>query len=135
MQSAVEADLNQLKVVFGLHARLDPAVDTSEILKEISARLREELDYDLEARHTRLYGAIFAGDPRIRVLVGEALYDANFNADVTATFQVNPLGNPIPVITIRCSSGRARLAGEIIATISWRFHPRTAPMRDRRYPP
>ena len=67
MQSAVEADLNQLKVVFGLHARLDPAVDTSEILKEISARLREELDYDLEARHTRLYGAIFAGDPRIRV--------------------------------------------------------------------
>lgn len=67
MQSAVEADLNQLKVVFSIHARMDPAVDTTEILKEISARLREELDYDLEARHTSLYGAIFSGDPRIRV--------------------------------------------------------------------
>ena len=39
-----------------IHARMDPAVDTREILKEISVVLREELDYDLEARHTRLYG-------------------------------------------------------------------------------
>ena len=30
------------------------------MLKEISARLREELDYELEARHTALYGSIFA---------------------------------------------------------------------------
>jgi predicted unusual protein kinase regulating ubiquinone biosynthesis (AarF/ABC1/UbiB family) len=67
MQSAVEADLNQLRVVFSIHARMDPAVDTREILKEISARLREELDYDLEARHTRLYGMIFEGEERIRV--------------------------------------------------------------------
>lgn len=67
MQSAVAADLNQLKLVFALHARMDPAVETSEILKEISARLREELDYDLEARHTELYALIFSGDPLIRV--------------------------------------------------------------------
>src|SRR5688572_4262373 len=67
MQSAVEADLNQLKVVFSIHARMDPAVDTREILTEISARLREELDYELEARHTRLYAQIFEDDPLIRV--------------------------------------------------------------------
>jgi predicted unusual protein kinase regulating ubiquinone biosynthesis (AarF/ABC1/UbiB family) len=67
MQSAVEADVNQLKIVFSIHARMDPAVDTTEILKEIAARLREELDYDLEARHTRLYARIFDGDPLIRV--------------------------------------------------------------------
>jgi predicted unusual protein kinase regulating ubiquinone biosynthesis (AarF/ABC1/UbiB family) len=67
MQSAVEADLTQLKAVFAVHARMNPAVATGEILKEIAARLREELDYELEARHTRLYGAIFAGDARIRV--------------------------------------------------------------------
>lgn len=59
MQSAVEADLNQLKIIFSIHARMDPAVDTSEIIQEISARLREELNYELEARHTALYGAIF----------------------------------------------------------------------------
>jgi predicted unusual protein kinase regulating ubiquinone biosynthesis (AarF/ABC1/UbiB family) len=67
MASAVEADLVQLKAVFSVHARMNPAVQTSEIQQEISARLREELDYDLEARHTRLYDAIFADEPRIRV--------------------------------------------------------------------
>ncbi|MGD9783386.1 MAG: ABC1 kinase family protein [Hyphomicrobiaceae bacterium] len=67
MQSAVEADLAQLKLVFQLHARMDPGVDTSEILKEIAARLREELDYELEARHTRLYASIFSGPDVIRV--------------------------------------------------------------------
>jgi len=67
MSSAVEADLNQLKAIFLIHSRMNPAVETGEILKEISARLREELDYDLEARHTRLYGGIFADDEQIRV--------------------------------------------------------------------
>jgi predicted unusual protein kinase regulating ubiquinone biosynthesis (AarF/ABC1/UbiB family) len=67
MQSAVEADLNQLKIVFALHARMDPGIETSQILTEIAARLREELDYDLEARHTRLYAHIFSGCDMIRV--------------------------------------------------------------------
>ncbi|MBX9590500.1 MAG: AarF/ABC1/UbiB kinase family protein [Hyphomonadaceae bacterium] len=67
MQSAVEADLTQLKVVFALHARMNPAVETAEIFTEVSARLREELDYELEARHTALYALIFKDEPRIRV--------------------------------------------------------------------
>ncbi|MEQ8823938.1 MAG: AarF/UbiB family protein [Filomicrobium sp.] len=67
MQSAVEADLSQLKLVFQIHARTDPGVDTKEIFQEISSRLREELDYVLEARHTRLYSSIFANEPMIRV--------------------------------------------------------------------
>ena len=67
MQSAVEADLNQLRVVFSLHARMNPAVDTREMLTEIAARLREELDYELEARHLALYGSIFKDDALIRV--------------------------------------------------------------------
>jgi predicted unusual protein kinase regulating ubiquinone biosynthesis (AarF/ABC1/UbiB family) len=67
MQSAVEADVTQLKVVFAIHARMDPAIETGEILKEISARLREELDYGLEASHMALYRLIFRDDPLIRV--------------------------------------------------------------------
>ncbi len=67
MQSAVEADLNQLRIVFALHARMNPAIDTGEIIQEVSARLREELDYELEARHTKLYALIFEHEPRIRV--------------------------------------------------------------------
>ncbi len=46
---------------------MNPAIETGEILKEIAARLREELDYELEARHTQLYADIFADEPRIRV--------------------------------------------------------------------
>ena len=44
MTAAVEADLNQLKLVFGIYARTDKAIDTSNIHTEISSRLREELD-------------------------------------------------------------------------------------------
>ena len=67
MQSAVEADVNQLRMVFAIHARMDPAVETGEILQEIAARLREELDYELEAGHMGLYAAIFHNDALIRV--------------------------------------------------------------------
>jgi predicted unusual protein kinase regulating ubiquinone biosynthesis (AarF/ABC1/UbiB family) len=67
MQSAVEADLNQLKLVFALHARMDRAIDTAGISEEISARLREELDYILEAAHMRLYGTLFKDHADIRI--------------------------------------------------------------------
>ena len=67
MKSAVEADLNQLKIVFLIHKRMNPAIETSEMTAEIGARLREELEYELEAAHIQLYRTIFDGDPLIRV--------------------------------------------------------------------
>ena len=67
MRAAVEADLRQLQLVFSIYRRIDKTIDTSRIHEEIGARLREELDYKREAAHTRLYGAIFADDPAIRV--------------------------------------------------------------------
>lgn len=60
MQSAVEADLAQLQVLFALHRRFDPAIDTREIYQEIGERVREELDYRREAKHTALYRNAFA---------------------------------------------------------------------------
>jgi predicted unusual protein kinase regulating ubiquinone biosynthesis (AarF/ABC1/UbiB family) len=67
MRSAVEADLSQLDVLFALHRRMDPAIDTREIAKEIGARVREELDYRREARHAALYARMLAPRPEIRV--------------------------------------------------------------------
>jgi len=67
MQSAVDADLNQLGLAFSIYARIDPAIDTREIYAEIRERLREELDYAREAAHMRLYAAIFAREPRVAV--------------------------------------------------------------------
>src|SRR6266566_7117132 len=40
MQSAVEADLQQLDWLMALHRRMDPVIDTSEAGKEIAARVR-----------------------------------------------------------------------------------------------
>ena len=55
MQSAVEADLQQLQWLLALRRRFDSAIDTTEIAKEIGARVREELDYKREAMHVALY--------------------------------------------------------------------------------
>src|SRR4029453_15501802 len=67
MQSAVEADLQQLGLLFSIHRRMDPAIDTSEIAQEIGARIREELDYRREAKHVALYRAMLDGNELIRV--------------------------------------------------------------------
>ena len=67
MASAVEADLRQLKLVFSLYERYDRAVHTEQIHAEISARLREELDYAREAQHMRLYGHMLRGEPEVHV--------------------------------------------------------------------
>ncbi len=67
MQSAVEADLSQLRFILSIYRRMEPAIDASEIAEEISARLREELDYAREARHIALYAQILKDVGAIRV--------------------------------------------------------------------
>jgi predicted unusual protein kinase regulating ubiquinone biosynthesis (AarF/ABC1/UbiB family) len=67
MQSAVEADLNQLGVLFAIRRRFDTAIDTTEIAKEIGERLREELDYEREAKHVALYRTMLGKRDDIRV--------------------------------------------------------------------
>src|SRR5437667_4347729 len=69
MASAVEADLRQLKLAMSLYERYDRAVTTAEIHAEIADRLREELDYEREAAHMRLYGEILRGEPGVAVPV------------------------------------------------------------------
>jgi predicted unusual protein kinase regulating ubiquinone biosynthesis (AarF/ABC1/UbiB family) len=67
MQSAVEADLSQLEWVFAVHRRMDPAIDTREIAKEIGERVREELDYEREAKHAALYAETLSDVEEVRV--------------------------------------------------------------------
>jgi predicted unusual protein kinase regulating ubiquinone biosynthesis (AarF/ABC1/UbiB family) len=67
MQSAVEADLQQLQWLLAIRKRLDAAIETSEVAKEIGARVREELDYRREAKHVALYGAMLDGVDSVHV--------------------------------------------------------------------
>jgi predicted unusual protein kinase regulating ubiquinone biosynthesis (AarF/ABC1/UbiB family) len=53
--------------LFAIRRRFDPAIDTREIIKEINARLREELDYRREARHVALYRLMLKSTDAVRV--------------------------------------------------------------------
>ena len=67
MQSAVEADLRQLGLLFAIHRRMNSVVDTSEVAGEIGDRVREELDYVREAKNAALYRNVLSGTPEVRV--------------------------------------------------------------------
>lgn len=67
MDSVVEADLRQLRVIIGIYRRYDRAIDPSDIHAEIAERLREELDYRREARNMRLYELMLRDEPDIHV--------------------------------------------------------------------
>ncbi len=67
MDSVVDADLRQLKLVFAAYRRMDPAIDPSEIHTEISERLKEELDYEHEGRNMALYRYMLAKEGGVHV--------------------------------------------------------------------
>ena len=55
MASAVEADLGQLKIIFKIYSSYNKSIQIREIYKEIEARLKEELDYKLEHKHSKIF--------------------------------------------------------------------------------
>jgi predicted unusual protein kinase regulating ubiquinone biosynthesis (AarF/ABC1/UbiB family) len=67
MQSVIQADLNQLKLIFSLYEKCDKAISTKYIHDELSARLFEEMDYALEARHCKLYGNMLNDEKAVHV--------------------------------------------------------------------
>jgi predicted unusual protein kinase regulating ubiquinone biosynthesis (AarF/ABC1/UbiB family) len=67
MPSTVEADLRQLRLAMAIYHRMDNAIQHEEIYKELTERLREELDYEREAAQMRLYGLMLADRPTVHV--------------------------------------------------------------------
>ena len=67
MASVVEADLRQLKLAMAVYRRMDNAIQQEEIYKELTERLREELDYAREAANMRLYRIMLADEPDVHV--------------------------------------------------------------------
>ena len=67
MASVVEADLHQLKLLLKLYGTYDKAIQSDDLYQEVSDRLREELDYILEAKHTQLYTYMLAKEKNIHV--------------------------------------------------------------------
>lgn len=68
MEATVEADLAQLKLVAGLFDTFDGALETQGTpYKEIAARIREELDYEREAKNMALYHDMLSNVPCVHV--------------------------------------------------------------------
>ena len=74
MASTVDADLRQLKLAMALYHRVDGAIRQDEIIKELSERLHEELDYLREAAHMRLYRLMLKDEPAVHVPEPVAAY-------------------------------------------------------------
>lgn len=84
MNSAVEADLKQLALIFSMFEMVDRAVSTKDIQKEIADRLREELDYVREAKHMALYREMLA--PVKTVHVPEVVSELSTSRLLTMTW-------------------------------------------------
>lgn len=67
MGVAIDSDLSQLKMAFSIYGQYDKSIKTGDIHEELSERLREELDYDLEARHSALYRYMLRDEKDVHV--------------------------------------------------------------------
>ena len=67
MQSAVNADLSQLKMIFSIYQSYNKAIKTEEVYKEITQRLNEELDYEREKKLMGVFNKIFEKSSFIHV--------------------------------------------------------------------
>jgi len=88
--AAVRADMQNLGMIMRLMKRVAPGLDVRAIAREISERIGEELDYELEASNQRSMARIFRGHPFIvipdvitslsheRVMVSEFLEGRGF---------------------------------------------------------
>src|SRR5579863_180280 len=88
--AAVRSDMQNLGLILRLAKRIAPGLDPQSIGREISERIHDELDYELEAQNQRTLARIFRGHPfivipdvitslsRERVMVSEYVHGTGF---------------------------------------------------------
>ena len=67
MSSVVQADLSQLKLMLNMYDAYDKAINSSNIIQEISSRLLEELDYRQESKHLEMYSKMLNGESYVKI--------------------------------------------------------------------
>jgi predicted unusual protein kinase regulating ubiquinone biosynthesis (AarF/ABC1/UbiB family) len=67
MESTVEADLKQLKIIFSLYGSWDKTIKTKDIYNELSERLKEELDYKRELKNMLLFDEMLKNQKYINI--------------------------------------------------------------------
>ena len=64
---SIEADVRNVGLLRRIAALAFPGLDTGALVDELRDRLREEVDYHLEAHHQELFAGYYEGHPVIRV--------------------------------------------------------------------
>ena len=65
--AAIEADLGSVGLLFGGLGQIFPGLDSGPLVAELRLRLREELDYEREARHQQQFADYYEGHPFIHI--------------------------------------------------------------------
>ena len=65
--AAIEADLGNVGLLFGGLGQVFPGLESGPLVAELRARLREELDYELEADHQQRFADYYDGHPFIHI--------------------------------------------------------------------
>jgi len=117
MASAVEADLGQLDVLFGIYRQFDKSIDTGQIRNELADRLREELDYEREAKHLALYRDMLASQPAVHL--PEILPELSTRRLLTMTWLP---GKPLLSFRDAPLKDRNRIAETLFRAWYWPLH-------------
>ena len=67
MESAVTADLNQLKIILNLFEKYNKVIKTKKIFSEIKDRLVEEIDYVNEIKNINIFEKIFKFNKSVNI--------------------------------------------------------------------
>jgi len=67
MQSAVNVDLNQFRIILNLFEKYNKAIKTKKIFLEIKDRLVEEIDYENEINNIKIFKKIFEFDKSVNI--------------------------------------------------------------------
>lgn len=68
VHEAIESDLDAAEVMYGMFSSLMlKGLDAKGLVDELRARMREELDYRLEAQNAAEFTQLFAGHPWVRI--------------------------------------------------------------------
>ena len=67
MQSAVNVDLNQFRIILNLFEKYNKAIKTKKIFLEIKDRLVEEIDYENEINNIKIFKKIFEFNKSVNI--------------------------------------------------------------------
>ena len=117
MASAVEADLGQLDLLFSVYRQFDKSIDTGQIRGEVGDRLREELDYEREAKHLALYRDMLGQQPAVHL--PEVLPELSTKRLLTMTWLA---GKPLLSFKNAPLAERNRIAETLFRAWYWPLH-------------